>query len=127
SGEHHGCNDIDGGKTATDAADDELGETDNLLGQVCGIHQVAGEDEEGDGEQDKLIDPGNHALRERQHEIEIAGDQEVEQRRQPEAECDRYADGEKDAEADQVDCHGLSPAVLAASNSRRQRTVWAAT
>jgi hypothetical protein len=45
----------------------------DAVGDACGVHQVAGEDEERHREQRKAVEPARHAMQD--HEIGDAGDE----------------------------------------------------
>ena len=61
AGEDDAAEDVDLGQATTHPADESAGESEDAVGEPSGIHQVAGEDEEGHGQQREAVDAVDHA------------------------------------------------------------------
>lgn len=97
--EHHAGDDADGGEAAPHPPDQHLREAHDLLRQVGGVHQASGQDEEGDGQQDEIVDAGDHALGKGDEQVQVAVAHEVDQRGHAEADRNRHADEQAEQES----------------------------
>jgi hypothetical protein len=102
AGEDHGPRHVDVAEPAFQPADRGHGEIVDLLGDPGRVHQVAGHDEEGHGQEREGVDPVHHPMNHgdlggRQLSREIA-DRQEEQRGARERHGDRYPDRDHDQE-----------------------------
>ena len=108
AGEDHRADDVHLRETALHPADEGDGEGVDAPGDAGDVHQVAGEDEEGDGEEREALDAGDHPLR---HDDVggDAGDEEVEAGGDEHGDGDRHADQHQDEEGADEEGHPLTP------------------
>ena len=85
-----------------DPTNDQLGEQDNALGQTALGHDLAGENEEGNGHQRVIVDPVDHGLRD-DHEVPESRVNHQTDRRQYHHQGNRDAHEEKNKQAAKED------------------------
>ena len=100
--EHGVADNVGVGQTARDAADEGLCEVNEFLRDAAGVHQNAGQDEEGNGEQREAVNAGNHLLAGNEGgKVDRQGSRDRNEGRNDQGHGDRDAQREHQEEAGQ--------------------------
>jgi hypothetical protein len=118
TGKNHRAHDVDVGQAAAGPARNRHREVVDAVGDPGGIHQVAGQDEKGHGQQREAVHAARHAVQ--NHEVRNAGDEVgIDQGRGGKRDEDRQA-GKQHQEKDEDDeRHGEAFAVSVGAAIRR--------